>query len=173
MEHIGPLLQCRHLETLVVEAGATQTILLSDSDMHTLATSLPVLRSLKINVSEPYEYGEEETTLSLLSIVHLLAVCPEISSIELLLNAKLPIPRSDVVDVAHIAIRDSLKLIIGFCPVHRDQHREIATFLKNLGVRETVHIEAWSEDLPRPTREMEFDYVRVWEEVQRLLEGGE
>lgn len=169
MALIGPIMRCQLLETLAIDVNTM--IDLQDDDVHALATSLPRLRKLKLNVSAPYEYGEEDTSLSLMSIVHLVAACRNLSSIEMLLDARLPIPQPDTVEAARIPARESLKLIVAFSPIGDDRYEGIALFLQSLGVQRTITMEAWSEDLPPPPRKMKVDYLSMWAEVKQMMGG--
>lgn len=169
MALIGPITRCQLLENLAIDVNTL--IELHDDDVHALATSLPLLRKIKINASEPYEYGEEETSLSLMSLVHLLAACQDLSSIEMLLDARLPVPQPDTVERARIPARESLKLIVAFSPIGDDQYDRIALFLQSLGIQGTVTVEAWSEDLPPPSGKMDVDYVSMWAEVKQMMRG--
>lgn len=168
MEYIGPILQCRQLENLAIDTNLN--VFLIDEDIRALATALPLLQKLKFNNSEPYHYGQEATTLTSYSILYLLAACPVLSSIELLVRTdRRATPTTSKVARAAIPARETLVLSIGLSPIDFDDFARVAGFIRSLGVRQTIQIEAWSESTIQ-NHNMDTDFPARWEEIQCMLE---
>ena len=188
MNKIFSILQCSLLENLIIEANPG--ILLQDEDILDLAMALPLLQTIKIAATVPVVKNMGTSTLSLQSIIWLLAECPSLSSIEMIVDATGDIPDVDDVEVADIEGRESLKLIIGYSPIDRDSVEEVADFLDALPVLRVIQIEPrpWtpsdhhsdSEESDSGGRCTCYQYeenedvgLSMWEEVQSILEGEE
>lgn len=170
MAYVEPLLRCRLLEILIIDTNCH--VFLDDNDILTVATSLPLLRQFKFNLTEPHEHFEEESRLTLTSVTYLLSACPNLSDIEMLLDAVYQPPK---VEEGWIPARDTLKLTIGLSLIDdiEEDYTKIVAFLQSLKIQQVIQIEAWSETLlpPHPSSHVDIPYISRWERVQRMLRG--
>lgn len=168
LDHFRPLLQCRMLGSLKIHTS--EAFFLRDFELLDVATALPRLHTLAIIPTDVYLTKAQATSLSLLSIVHCLAKCPNLSSLAILVDARRQVPDVAAVSSACIPPRSELELVMVYSPIGPSGHAKIASFLRSLGVQERIRIRtesSGSEALVQMA--LKVGYVQRWEAVHKLL----
>lgn len=162
--HFMPILECGKLECLKIFPNGAITV--QDSHILLLATALPLLKIMFLTPLEPYLQRHQSTTLTLLSMVHLLSKCPAISSLHILLDARSHVPDSTTVTAARIPPRKSLELTMIYSPITTSKHEEVVSFLRSLGVEETIKIITSTVASAAAKR---VGYAQRWDGIQTSL----
>lgn len=125
---VEPILQCNLLEHLSVHTS--HCIYINESQMRELAEALPLLRTLTLIPTESHLLRVRSGASTLLSIVHLLANCPKLSRIEILVDVRSQIPDVASVNQVNIAQRESLELIMTYSAIGEGKNEGIIDFMR-------------------------------------------
>lgn len=166
-----PLLRCSKLECLTITTNGA--VYVTDSELAKLASALPLLRIFVLCPEESYLSQSQLTSSSLASVVHLLANCPHLFAIEILVHAARQVPSVATVRQSQIPPRESLELTMIYSPIGEGKNEQIVDFMRSLHVRRPVKIKVARGYAKEPSEAaIQVGFVKRWHIVGCTLDGS-